>query len=64
MGEKYESPFIVNDAIINSIIDIGQMVGRVLAQESLSANPRLRRENRIRTIQSSPAIENNTLTIE
>lgn len=64
MGEKYEPPFIVNDAIINSIIDIGQMVGRVLAQESLSANPRLRRENRIRTIQSSLAIENNTLTIE
>lgn len=64
MGEKYEPPFTVNDAIVNSIVDIGQMVGHILAKESLSASPRLRRENRIKTIQSSLAIENNTLTIE
>jgi Fic family protein len=34
----------------------------VLAEQNLT--PRLRRENRIRTIQASLAIENNTLTLE
>ncbi|WP_270297794.1 Fic family protein [Eggerthella sinensis] len=64
MSEKYEPPFTMNDAIVDSIVAIGQTTGRILAQDSLSANPRLRRENRIKTIQSSLAIENNTLTIE
>ena len=63
MSDKYEPPFTMNDAIVDSIVTIGQTTGRILAQDSLSANPRLRRENRIKTIQSSLAIENNTLTV-
>jgi hypothetical protein len=38
------------------------VVNSVLAEQHLT--PRLRRENRIRTIQASLAMENNTLTLE
>jgi len=46
------------------VAEISELIGRytMLAEQNLT--PRLRRENRIRTIQASLAIENNTLTLE
>ena len=64
MGDKYEPPFTMSDAIVSRIAEIAQMTGQVIAYDSLSSNPQLRRENRIKTIHSSLAIENNTLTLE
>lgn len=45
------------------VAEISELIGRytILAEQNLA--PRLRRENRIRTIQASLAIENNTLTL-
>ncbi len=50
--------------IVNLVAEIGEAISRytVLAEQNLT--PRLRRENRIRTIQASLAIENNMLTLE
>jgi len=50
--------------IVNLVAEIGELIGRytVLAEQNLT--PRLRRANRIRTIQASLAIENNALTLE
>ena len=61
---RYQPPYTTTPAIVNLIAEIGETIGRytVLAEQNLT--PRLRRENRIRTIQASLAIENNTLTLE
>jgi len=61
---KYQPPYAITPAIVNLVAEISETIGRytVLAERNLT--PRLRRENRIRTIQASLAIENNTLTLE
>jgi Fic family protein len=62
--EKYQPPYTITPAILNLVAEISEIIGRytVLAEHNLT--PRLRRDNRIRTIQASLAIENNTLTLE
>lgn len=57
-------PFEITTAILDDIAEIAELVGRVNASQDLSANPTLRRTNRIRTIYSSLAIEQNTLSLE
>lgn len=63
-SSRYQPPYTVTPAIVNLVAEIGETIGRytVLAEPNLT--PSLRRENRIRTIQASLAIENNTLTLE
>jgi Fic family protein len=46
------------------VADIGEAIGRFTATADRYLTPQLRRENRIRTIHASLAIENNTLTLE
>ena len=46
------------------VAEISELVGRLSAQEQSRLTPQLRRGNRIRTIQASLAIENNTLSVE
>lgn len=60
----YNPPFAINDDIVTAIANIAQKVGKVETYEQLSRSPQLRKENRIKTIHSSLAIENNTLSIE
>ncbi len=59
----YQPPYTLTPAILRLAAEIGEAIGRytVLAESRLT--PRLRRENRIRTIQASLAIENNTLSL-
>ena len=57
-------PFEITTAILDEITEIAELVGQVNAVAGLTANPMLRRTNRIRTIYSSLAIEQNTLTLE
>lgn len=61
---NYQPPYTITPAILNLVAEISELIGRytMLAEQNLT--PRLRRENRIRTIQASLAIENNTLTLE
>ena len=61
---SYEPPFKITSQIINLISQISEAIGEI---NSLENNPRhleLRKENRIKTIHSSLAIENNSLSIE
>lgn len=60
----YEPPFTLTNKIVNLVAGIGEEIGRFQFRDKLIPNPRLRRENRIKTIHSSLAIENNTLDIE
>lgn len=61
---KYQPPFSLTSEILTLVADIAEQVGQLSAREELSHNLRLRRLNRIRTIQGSLAIEGNTLTEE
>lgn len=57
-------PFEINKKIMTEVIEIAELVGRVSAGSGIATNPTLRRTNRIRTIYSSLAIEQNTLDVE
>ncbi|MBQ6430880.1 MAG: Fic family protein [Oscillospiraceae bacterium] len=57
-------PFEITTAMLEEIAEIAELVGRVNASMGLHTNPTLRRTNRIRTIYSSLAIEQNTLSLE
>lgn len=60
--QKY--PFQINSNIINLVADISELSGQISINSKLTNSPQLRRTNRIKTIYSSLAIEQNTLTIE
>lgn len=57
-------PFEINEKIMADVIEIAELVGRVSVEKQISSNPTLRRTNRIRTIYSSLAIEQNSLDLE
>ena len=57
-------PFEINEKIMSEVIEIAELVGKASISNRISSNPTLRRTNRIRTIYSSLAIEQNTLDIE
>lgn len=60
----YEPLYTLTNRMMNSVADIGQLVGQISAFDRLSPNPQLRRISRIKSIHSSLAIEANTLTLE
>ena len=60
----YSPPFEITNEIIELVAQINELTGMIIVSEKLSSNPVLRRENRIKTIYSSLAIEQNTLTFE
>ena len=63
MGE-YKPPFHMTDRITNLVADICEQVGRITVLSHGNLNPHLKKENRIRTIHSSLAIEQNSLSLE
>ncbi|MBO4636947.1 MAG: Fic family protein [Clostridiales bacterium] len=64
MSEIYTPPFKMSEEITNLVIEIAELTGKMTVSEQLTKNPKLRRENRIRSIHSSLAIEQNSLTID
>lgn len=61
--EKYVPPFVLTNEIIEYVSSIMENIGRISSFDNLSRFPMLRKENRIRSIQSSCAIEANSLTL-
>ncbi|MDM5099768.1 Fic family protein [Aeromonas salmonicida] len=59
----YSPPFTLTHAMLSRVAEIAELVGQWRFAQS-SQVPMLRRENRIRTIQASLAIEHNTLSVE
>ncbi len=57
-------PFEITAAMLEQVAEIAELVGRISVSATLSANPMLRRTNRIRSVYSSLAIEQNTLSLE
>src|SRR5574344_2029583 len=62
--KSLKPPFDITNDIITSVAEIPELVGKLTSTNQLSANPTLRRTNRIRTIHGSLAIEQNTLSLE
>ena len=60
----YEPPFHMTNHIIDLLMQISEQLGRITVLQPQSITPHLRKENRIRTIHSSLAIEHNSLTKE
>ena len=60
--QKY--PFQLNTEILNLVAEICELTGQLSTQSKLNNSPQLRRFNRIKTIYSSLAIEQNTLTLD
>lgn len=60
----YKPPFHMTDKMTSLIAEIGEQVGRITVLQEGTISPHLRRENRIRTIHSSLAIEHNSLSLE
>ena len=52
MSDMYVPPFTMTEEIVNMVIYIGELVGRIDAHDDLSLNPTLRRENRINLFDS------------
>lgn len=61
---NYKPPFHMTDKMTSLIAEISEQVGRITVLQEGTISPHLRRENRIRTIHSSLAIEHNSLSLE
>lgn len=64
MKKELSPSFKITNEILNFVYEIGELVGKISAEKEFEKNLTLRRENRIKTIYSSLAIEQNTLTLE
>ena len=64
MPEKlYVPPYTVTDTIIHLVAEIGEQVGAITIKNETALYPQLRRDKQIRSIHSSLAIENNSLSL-
>lgn len=60
----YSPPFTITEEINNLVAAIAEIVGRLDVLSNQVTHPQLRKANRIKTIQASLAIENNSLSID
>lgn len=60
----YKPPFTITNYMLNTSIEIAQKVEKINAYQSLKRMPILRRNNRIKSIHSSLAIEANSLSLD
>lgn len=60
----YQPPVTLTPTMLSLVAELAERVGRLSAGQASALTPQLRRGNRIRTIQASLAIENNTLSVE
>lgn len=61
---EYKPPFHMTDRTVTLLAEISEQVGRITVLQEGAISPHLRRENRIRTIHSSLAIEHNSLSLD
>lgn len=62
--KSYSPPYTLTDKTVMLSAEITEVITRLSITTGNIPNPRLRKENRVKTIQASLAIENNTLSIE
>ena len=61
---SYQPPFAITNHMVKLVSEIAEKIGRLDRYQSLDAKPCPRRNNRIRSIHSSLAIEANSLSVD
>ncbi|MCL1927018.1 MAG: Fic family protein [Syntrophorhabdaceae bacterium] len=61
---QYHPPYKITPEITCLVSEISEALGRIAALSDGSLHPQLRKNNRLKTIHASLAIENNSLTLE
>lgn len=64
MPDVYTPPFTVTARIVDLVAQISEEIGMLAMTQAGVMTPALRRQNRLRTIQASLEIENNSLSLE
>ena len=62
--DKYMPPFTITNTMLSLVAEIAEKAGKITGYRSFEAKPHLRRNNRIRSIHSSLAIEANSLSLD
>lgn len=60
----YTPPYKISDKILSLVADISEKIGRITESTNLDSKPHLRRNNKIKSIHSSLAIEANSLSLD
>ena len=61
---KYTPPFTITNRMVTAVSQISEKLGQISNYREFEAKPHLRRNNRIRSIHSSLAIEANSLSLD
>ncbi len=61
---RYTPPFSITNQMLMTVAEIAEKTGRITGYHSFESKPHLRRNNRIRSIHSSLAIEANSLSLD
>ena len=61
---SYQPPFTITSRMLMLVAEIAEKTGRISNYKSFESKPHLRRNNRIRSIHSSLAIEANSLSLD
>lgn len=61
---SYKPPYEITDKILSLVSDISEKIGRITESTNLDSKPHLRRNNKIKSIHSSLAIEANSLSLD
>lgn len=64
MRDKYIPPYEITNEMLELVSEIMENLGKITGVNELEKLPRLRKVSRVKSIHSSLAIENNTLSIE
>ena len=64
MVTDYTPPFSITNKMLTLVADIAEKTGKMTGYHSFESKPHLRRNNRIRSIHSSLAIEANSLSLD
>ena len=62
--EHYQPPFSITNQMLMLVAEISEKIGRISSYHEFETKPHLRRNNRIRSIHSSLAIEANSLSLD
>ena len=62
--EHYEPPYTVTEKMLMLVAQISENIGKISNYHSFETKPHLRRNNRIRSVWSSVAIEANSLSLD
>ena len=62
--EKYVPPFKLNNKMLSLVASITEKLGKISSFEDLKKYPVLRKQNRIKSVHSSCAIEENSLSLD